>query len=50
VTVDVFRESHATHRLMIPRGGVAWRVRDGLAHLLRLDAAQRWLLARNFQL
>ena len=49
VTIDVFRESHATHRLMIPRDEVVWRMRDGLAYLLRSGAAQRWLMARNFQ-
>jgi 4,5-epoxidase len=49
VTTDVFRESHATHRLMIPRGAAMRRLRDGLIYVLRARAAQRWLLARNFQ-
>jgi 2-polyprenyl-6-methoxyphenol hydroxylase-like FAD-dependent oxidoreductase len=49
VTVDVFRESHATHRLMIPRSAAMRSARDGLTYVLRLRAAQHWLLARNFQ-
>jgi 2-polyprenyl-6-methoxyphenol hydroxylase-like FAD-dependent oxidoreductase len=50
VTVDVFREAHATHRLMIPRSGAAAWARDGFMHALRSGALQRWLFARNFQL
>lgn len=49
VTLEVFRESHATHRLMIPRSAATSRLRDGLLYLLRARPAQRWLLARNFQ-
>ena len=50
VTRQVFRESHATHRLLIPRGPASRRVRDTLAPLLRLGPAQRALLRSNFQL
>ena len=50
VSQQVFRESHATHRLLIPRNDVACFARDALVPLLRRSGAQRWLLAHNFQL
>ena len=50
VSRRVFREAHATHRLLIPRSGAACFARDALAPLLRIEGAQRWLLTNNFQL
>ncbi len=50
VSRQVFREAHATHRLLIPRSGASSIARDALAPLLRIGKVQRWLLANNFQL
>lgn len=50
VTRQVFREAHATHRLLIPRNAAACRMRDVLLPLLRLPGVQRQLLWSNFQL
>lgn len=47
---QVFREAHATHRLLIPRSAAARLARDALAPLLRARPVQRVLLKSNFQL